>query len=265
MSQSAAVRSSGSVMGSSSQPSHGVAAGVAAAVDAYVAASFARYEAVIVACVPALAEPRTDDPRKAFRLIARITETLVGFAVGTTVGAVASAVKRSSGEAVRRAVDTELQRLARGAGPSGTVGMPMRLPRFFASALVAAEKPLADELGARMLVRLRQATAEARRHLLALAKACPDARAFVMTVELQTPDDATAMGFTDQLSTAWTWFRERLGAKPSPASAAPAETARFARANATWQSVASAEAPSKEAPLTTHEEVLAAGFLMRIG
>lgn len=239
---------------------------VAHTIDTYVSAAFERFERILVAQVPLLSEPRTEDPRKAFRLVQRLTETLVGFAVGSAIGTIASAMKRQFGTAAP-AIDAELRRIASGMGVQGTVELPIRIPRFFANELVAAEKPLADDLGGRALVRIRQVAADARRHLAALAKVCGDrAGAFVMTLELLAPDETTAMAFTDQLATAWEVFRQRLGAKPTVRSLAPTpqDAARFARAEATWQQFGAAASP-KAATLTTHDEVVAAGFLMQIG
>ncbi len=260
MSQPAAVRPASELAAIPSQAPQPVAV----AIDAFIAATFARYEAVLVAEVPALPEPRTHDPRKALRLVAQITETLAGFAVGAAIGAVAIAMKRSFGDATRGAIDAELARIASHQGPTGMVGIPPRVPRFFANPLVAQEKPLVDELGALLLMRLRQSAAEARRHVTAVARACPDVqRAFAMTVDLLTPDDATALAFTDQLATAWVHLRMKLGARPSSLAMAPAG-ARFDRARATWQAWSAATDGPAEAPLTPHDDIVAEGFLMKI-
>ena len=260
MSQPAAVRPASELAHAPSPPPQSVAV----AIDAFIAATFARYEAVLATEVPALPEPRALDPRKALRLVAQVTETLAGFAVGAAIGAVAIAMKRSFGDATRTAIDAELVRIASHQGPTGMVGMPPRVARFFASSLVAQEKPLVDELGALLLMRLRQSAAEARRHVTAIARACPDMqKAFAMTVDLLTPDDATALAFTDQLATAWVHLRIKLGARASTLAVMPAG-ARFDRAHATWQAWSAATDGPIEPPLTPHDDVVAEGFLLQI-
>jgi len=62
-----------------------------------------------------LADPPIDDPDRALRLLTPLADTLEGFAIGSAIGHVATAVRRWSGEAAGRAVLARLRPFIRSA------------------------------------------------------------------------------------------------------------------------------------------------------
>src|SRR6188768_1999239 len=82
--------------------------------ERYVVATFARYERVVVELIPALEEPPIADLNLALKRLRFFVETLGGFAVGTTVGAVARSARRGFGAEVRERVGLLLERIVSG-------------------------------------------------------------------------------------------------------------------------------------------------------
>src|SRR4051812_26728833 len=69
-------------------------------IERYVAATFDRYRRTLIAQIPTFVEPRVADPDRALKRLRFLTETLAGFAIGSAIGAVASAARRAFGEEV---------------------------------------------------------------------------------------------------------------------------------------------------------------------
>lgn len=238
---------------------------VEALVDQYISATFARFERVLVDQLPALVEPQVSDPARALRLVDALVETLVGFAVGSTFGAVAMAVRRSFGTPVKVALDDTIARLGRGA-PLAAVVDTRQAPHFFAPD-IAARRPLLDTVGGQLQSRLCHAAAEARRHVLqlhtAIARVAADQVSyFASALTLLVDDDSAAIAFADHLGFGWAHYVAAIhgGAAPQLASAP-----RWQRARALWGAWLTRVAGTPVLAALTQEQVVAAGFVMRIG
>lgn len=234
-------------------------ANLATAIDRYVAATFAGYQAAVIAVVPSLGEPRVTDPDLAFRTVRKAIETLVGVAVGSTIGTVAAALRRGFGAETRAAVAAELARIAHGDGPLSSIATLGTPPRFLPP---GDTRPLVDELGARLVARLRHAIAFTRRHIAALLAGCaePPSSLATMLDSLATDDSAT-LGYSDQLTVGWSHVRSRLANTQLPT--VPAHP-RFARASTTWMAWSSRVRNLPEPVLSEDADLVASGYLMRI-
>ena len=243
----------------------------ASLVDEYVAVTFQRFEQVLVAQLPNLAEPAVSDPSRAMRQVELLVETLVGFAIGSAFGTVASAVRRSFGTPVRDALDEVTRKVERSPLLS-TIPAPgvnadaSTAPRFFDRAL-AEHKPLLDALGSQLQARLCHAAAEARRHVHAIqqliARVAPDQLGyFVDTMRLLVADDLAALSFGDQLGFGWTHFVAAITHAPAPHVPSSPRWQRTSRLWRAWFAKVSGKPVLAE---LTRDQVVAADFVMRIG
>jgi hypothetical protein len=227
----------------------------------YVAATFTRYERVLVMLIPTLEEPQAPDPDLALKRLRFLVETLAGFAVGAAVGPVARATRSSFGEEVRGRVALLLGRLFRAEAPAVSAA-ELDPPRF----LCDPDRPLLDELGARLLARLHRAIPQIRSCISAIhaeiARMAP-ARlsAFADTLDRLTSDDAPALTLGDQLASGWQHYAATLSERRP---GRPLETKQSESEQALWRAwtrrLDGRAVP--EAPALA--EIREQGFLLRI-
>lgn len=234
-------------------------------VDKYVSTTFHRFERVLVDQLPALGEPHVADPGRAIRLVDCLVETLVGFAIGATFGCVATAVRRSFGAPVKVAIDELVGKRKQG-GPLAVVPDTRRAPHFFAVD-VAERRPVADAVGSQLQARLCHAAAEARRHVVqihtTIARIAPDQLGYLAnTLALLCEDDTAAIAFADQLGFGWAHYCAALSNAPAPQLPS---SPRWQRTRALWQSWHARLAGTPVLEELTQEQVVAAGFVMKIG
>lgn len=248
-----------------SQPAAAVALPVSSSpspssvIDEYIARTFARYERVLVVQLPQLAEPQVVEVGRALRHVGYLVETLVGFAVGSAFGVVARAVRRFCSSEVRTALDDLLARTKQ----NQLVAVPPATgfdPLFRAG---DPEKPLVDELGSQLQARLCYAAADARRQIVAIhqlvARVAPDQVSHLVTAMAGLVDDDSAeVDFGEQLRHGWLNAIAAATRKPAPAITGSPRTRQLWR---TW--FASVTGAPVLAELT-QEQVVAAGFVMRI-
>jgi hypothetical protein len=173
-------------------------------IEGYVAATFARYERALVALIPTLEEPRVAEPDLALKLLRFLVETLAGFAIGATVGAVAREARRGFGQEVRGRVGLLLGRIIRDGSPAVTVSELAPPARFLRN----LDRPMLDALGAQLLARLYRSIPEVRTYVSAVhAEITRTAPARLPTfggvLERLTKDDASALAFSDQVTSGW--------------------------------------------------------------
>jgi len=238
---------------------------VSEAIQRYVAVTFARFERTLVTVIPTLEEPAPSDPYRAMQRLQLLVETLTGFAIGSTVGWVGTALRRGFGSAVSKVVANELALIAKQGITTEKASMLANPPRQF---LVDADRsPLLDELGTRVQVRLCLAIRHTRQLVTALVtaaeKAAPDQReSIAQTIDLLASDDATELAFNDQLTLGWqNLCAVNIGAR---APEVPT-TARWQRSRDTWRDWSRRARGIQVEKVMDHEEVVRAGFVMRIG
>lgn len=100
--------------------------------------------------MPELREPRTVHADRAFVTIGLVVETIAGFSIGLVTGELARAVRAWFGD--------ELAARVR-AAPHASRAVELRATRFLDD---AARRPLVDELGLRLVPRLRIAVGDVR-------------------------------------------------------------------------------------------------------
>jgi hypothetical protein len=226
----------------------------AAAVERYVVATFEGYRRALLAQVPALAEPRVADPERALRRLPLLVETLAGFAMGKVIGAVAAAVRYGFGDEVRDGVGRVLGQIARGGAPRAAVTESLAPVPF----LRDPAGPLLDALGSRLHARLCTDVAEARAHLARIhaevERAVP-ARLGALADQLDrlATDDASAFAFAEQLAAGWRCYVAAVNGE------------RAADATGMWKAWTSRLAGPGPAPEPASAQIVAQGYLMRIG
>lgn len=228
------------------------------AIDRYVAATFDRYRRTLVAQLSTFAEPRVADPARALARLRFLVETLAGFAIGSAIGAVASAARRGFGDEVRAGVSRVLGRVMLDGAPR-TVVTELVDPVPF---LRDPARPLLDALGSQLHARLCAAVAEARAHVaLVHAEITREAparlRAFADALDRLAADDTSALAFADSLAAGWQFYAAAVADHaPSVAGAADAK--------GTWKAWTSRLAGRAPAPEPTQDQIVAQGFVMRI-
>jgi hypothetical protein len=243
-----------------SAPTARVASSVEVALDRYVAAVMAVAQRTTLVTMRSLAEPRAPgDPARALRVVEQLVEALAGFVVGASIGPLARRLRHAGSEPLRSAVNASLHALSRPGAPSA---LPVREPapagpRFLPDAHM---RPLVDELGSRMCARLPYAHGEARvllRSMLMAAERSDDAARTISTLTV-----ALSVAAGDVA-----WLGERLTPAVTEAwmhaTAVMHGTPLTSGIWATWSRRA-AGVPEPQPTLTT-PEVVAAGFVMRIG
>jgi hypothetical protein len=205
-------------------------------VDRYVLATFEMYRRVLGTIVPDLDEPPpVAHPERAFQRLALVVESLTGYAVGATTGRLGAAIRRGFDAGTRRAVANAVAIAARSLPP------PPRVAPASAFVVDADRRPLVDLLGATLHARLCAAVPTARALVAvvhdAITRTSP-ARLpqLAQTLALLAADDAGAIAFGDRITAAWTEFH----------GGAPLRARR----------------PVLE---PTHEQVVEAGYLLRVG
>jgi hypothetical protein len=186
----------------------------ATAISAYVEAVSEALGRTLVSSIETLEEPASPaDPERATKLLASVIEMLAGFAIGAAIGLVASAVRRQLPAEVRTAVDRDLAEATRrcGAVPLDR-GHPTLVRSFLAD---RDERPLLDELGTRLQLRLIHAAIDLREALSAIARAieriAPDQlRWFTSTLTLHARDEMVTERFAHQLQCGWLAYRSVL-------------------------------------------------------
>ena len=235
------------------------------AIQRYVAVTFARFERTLVKVIPTLEEPAPSDPYRAMQRLQLLVETLTGFAIGSTVGWVGTALRRGFGSSVSKAVGNELALIAKQGITSEKASVLANPPRQF---LVDADRcPLLDELGTRVQIRLCLAIRHTRQVVTALVaaaeKAAPDQRdSIAATIDLLASDDATELAFADQLTLGWGNLCAVNGGGRAPEVPV---TARWQRSRELWRDWSRRARGIQVEKVMDHEEVVRAGFVMRIG
>ena len=235
------------------------------AIQRYVAVTFARFERTLVTVIPTLEEPPPTDPYRAMQRLQLLVETLTGFAIGSTVGWVGTALRRGFGSSVSKVVANEVAIIAKQGITSEKASLLANPPRQF---LVDADRcPLLDELGTRLQVRLCLAIRHTRQLVTALVtaaeKAAPDQRdAIASTIDLLAGDDATELAFSDQLTLGWKNLCVINSGGRAPEVPA---TVRWQRSRDTWREWSRRARGIRVEKVMDHEEVVRAGYVMRIG
>ena len=236
---------------------------LAPAIDAYVAATYRHYERAMTTLIPAFSEPRfaighRDD--RALKRLRFLIETLTGIAIGTAVGHVATAMRRRLGDPLRDAVTVPLTQLARIAAPSAEGGIHPILPR--ARFLDDAARPLLNEFGARLHLRLCQSMPACRSHLAAIGDAvdrvAPNQLDSLASVLLAS-DDAAALAFGDHLALGWQHYNASIAG--SPVEIPEVIRPRIRDTWRAWTRRLSGPAPKRE---RAQEELRADGYMVRI-
>ena len=227
------------------------------AIDRYVAATFDRYRRTLVAQLPTFVEPRVADPDRALKRLRFLVETLAGFAIGSAIGAVASATRRGFGDEVRAGIGRVLGRVMLTGAPRDTIS-ELTAPAPF---LRDPTRPLLESLGSQLHARLCAAVPEVRAHIAQLhaeiTRAAPaQLRAFSDELDRLAADDASDLAFADQLAAGWLFYTAAVG----DLSHAAAPDAR-----GTWRSWTGRLAGPAPAPPPTEAQIRSEGFLMQIG
>ncbi len=220
----------------------------------YTETTFARFERTLVGTVPTFSEPTTTDPARALRRVQMLVETLAGYAIGVTIGQLATSMRRSFGAS--QAVADELGRIVR--EPRTTSIVEHAAPPAFLED--AHRRPLLDELGRRLLQRLRHDLGETGAIVATIARVAPGRRsAIAMTIELLSDDDASALVYADQLTLGWqTLCAVTVGARDP-------ELAGSSRSRDTWSAWSERARGKRPTRVVDPEAVVRAGYVLRIG
>jgi hypothetical protein len=230
-------------------------------IEGYVAATFERYERVLMRLIPTLEEPRVSDPDLALKRLGFLVETFAGFAVGAAIRPVARSTRSGFGEEVRGRVALLLGRLRHAELPAVSASA-LDPPRF----LRDLDRPLLDALGARLLVRLCQSIPQTRACIAAIhaevARITPaQLPAFADSLVQLATDDAPALAFSDQLASGWRHYGASLSARRP---GGPPEAKRAEDEHALWP-VWTRRLGGRAAPVVPAlEEIRDQGFLLRI-
>jgi hypothetical protein len=229
--------------------------------ERYLNAAMDTAQRAALTAVRALREPRPPaDPIAALRTVERLAESLTGFAVGAALLPLAQRLSRAGGPEVKAAIRQSLAALAGPDGPAAlTVPPPTsygpQAPRFLAD---ADQRPLVDELGARLCARLPLARGDGRallRQLFTAAERAMPESAQTLAVALHAVlDDVSPIAerVAPAVHQAWQHAISVMHDRPI-----------LTGAWAPWSRCA-AGLPEPKAELTA-ADVVAAGYVMRVG
>ena len=199
---------------------------------------------------------------RGWKLLGVLVETFAGIAVGLAVRRVVVAIGHELGGAARDAMRGQLAALAtRATTRSPALPRPYELSPFLAD---ASRRPLVDELGGRLQVRLCRDAAVSRALIYelhaTLSHLVPDQiSAFGALLERLEKDDAVELELADHLSCGWHQFCLALG---TPACE-PVTTS--SRVRATWHLWRGHVVRTPRTTGRVVEEAIGAGFVLRIG
>jgi hypothetical protein len=230
-------------------------------IERYVAATFTRYERVLVTLIPTLEEPRVVHLDIALVRLRFLVETLAGFAVGVAIGAVVRSVRRGFGEEVRDRVSALLDQTVRGGSPTTAISERLPAARFLSD----PGRPLLDALGSLLLARLRRLQPETCTHVAnihaEIMRVAP-ARLplFAAVLKLLVADDVSALTFSDQLALGWQHYTAAVSARPR---------ARLSEADAKerggpWRAWTHRLGGRISPIAPTRDEIMEEGFLLQI-
>ena len=220
-----------------------------AAIDRYLAGCATQLDRTIAAA--ALGEPSHRDPDRAARLLEPLLETLAGLALGQVIGLAAAGVRRTFGAAVHARVEVAI------AHALGAVAPPA--PPLFA--LDAAPcRSFATELGHRLRRRVALVPREAGAALHAIATALgdddPQLAVLGRLLGVLTEDPLLADRYAAQLATGWRTYVALVEGTPR---------ARTAPSAPIWDRWARQLTGERAPIMASQAEVVAAGFIVRIG
>jgi len=230
-------------------------------IERYVAATFTRYERVLVTMIPTLQEPRVVHLNLALARLRFLVETLGGLAVGIAIGAVARSVRRGFGEEVRDRISALLDQIVRGDAPAMAMSEFLLPARF----LRDPGRPMLDALGTLLLARLRRLQPETCTHVSSIhaeiMRVVP-ARLplFAAVLKLLMADDVSALTFSDQLALGWQHYTAAVSDRPR---------ARLPEADAKegegpWRAWTTRLGGRVSPIAPTRDEIMEEGFLLQI-
>ena len=213
------------------QPALVQTAGLAESVSEYVAAIAATFERTVKVVVPALREPRTVHPDRAFKTIALVVETVAGFSIGLVTGELVRTVRAWFGDDIGA-------RVRAGAAPVGrALGVTSR--RFLDD---PEQRPLVDELGTRLLPRLRIAVGDVRGLAEHAARVMPEGRERTMAAIFQRATHGSLLDerLGAEIRNGWANACAVIEGEPVPAIEGSARSRALWQA---WSRLAGAAAP----------------------
>lgn len=215
------------------------------AIDLYLAAIFERFDRAVANLY--VAEPSARDLDLAGRTIDRLIETLAGLAIGSVVGAVIAGVRRSFGADVRARVERAAARTI------GSIGSPAIPPLHGLDA--APVRSLAIEVVERLRRRNALVVRDARVLVVAIAGVidADERRAFDRMLGVIADDATIAERYAARVTAGWEAATAIIEARVVEASAS------------LWGQWAARLAARKTVSAPTQEQLVAAGFMMRIG
>lgn len=231
-------------------------------IERYVAATFARYEQVLVATIPTFDEPRISEPDLALKRLRYLVETLAGFAVGATVGAVAREARRGFTLELHGRIDQLLGRITR-EGSLAVATTELVPPLRFLS---DSKRPLLDALGSQLLARLTQSIPETRTHVSSIhaeiMRTVPSRLPQLASVlERLAADSALADAFSGQLASGWQCY---LASVSERRPAAPSVAEKRERDEEPWRAWARRIEGPPAPTVPTRDQILTEGFLQQI-
>jgi hypothetical protein len=218
------------------------------AIRAYLASAISRIDKAIGSA--AFVEPRSGDVDRAARIISPLVETLAALAMGTIVGGVAHAVRRALGGEVTAKVAAML---------AAQVGRYE--PRPIPALAVLDESPsrsFGEELAKRLRMRVAMIAGDTRVMLISIAELVAqsgdvEAHAFERVIATCAADSMIDDKFARDLQRGWAAWTAVVtsGAVEEP--------------SALWKLWAQRVRGEREAVTPSTAEVVAAGFIARIG
>lgn len=231
-------------------------------IERYVAATFARYEQVLVAVVPTFVEPRVSEPDLPLRRLRFLVETLAGFAVGSTIGAVARETRRGFTLEVRDRIGQLVDRITDEGSQAVATSELLPPVRF----LCDSSRPLLDTLGSQLLVRLGRSIPETRTHVSCIhaeiMRTAPSRlRQFASMLERLAADDVLADAFFGQLVAGWQCYVAAVSERRPAALFGGEQQGRDKEPWRTWARRIEGP-PARDVP--TRDQLFMEGFLQRI-
>ncbi|HEU0031379.1 MAG TPA: hypothetical protein VFQ53_12150 [Kofleriaceae bacterium] len=218
------------------------------ALERFVATSFRQLDRRVRVTLATLVEPRVSDPARALQRLQRLVETLTGLAIGGTLGALATAIRRGFDATTTAAVDRELAAIAHHLAPACLPLAGSTMP-FLAD---ADRRPLVDELGQRLHRRLGHASRETTELATRLVAAI-DTVPLVRCLDRLADDPLPADRFADHLTRGWAALSALVAGTPWHDDGRP------------WQAWMRRARGEREAQTTTQAALVAAGYINRIG